>query len=657
MNFYKALLFIFLISLNIYADDFEYNSYNNHGNIGLINMPTARFYNESAHGITAYNGNPIQKITFTSNPYDWLEASFFYTSIKDKPYCSELNDPVCGQDYKDKGFNFKIRIKEEGLFPAIALGVNDIGGNGLSSSEYVVASYGKKKLDVHFGIGWGALNGAKYKLKNPFIYLDESFKNRSEAIDDFAFAGTGDFQLGRLFSNGKVSPFFGVSYSLNKKLLLKIENDTTMTEGPISYDVPKNRFSFGIDYFINKNLTLGIANERGNYFSLKFIYKNNPNISRRVYDYKKSKDISDTDNKYTKLIKNLEGNGIGVNKIIETADSLGLELTQFIHPNIDIVEQILMSSKADAGIKKDIKTDLKIANLNASSNFIDGFEENSQLIYKKSEKKSFNNKTQIVFKPFLASREEFFKGAILVENNAEFVLADNFFFTSNLKYSIADNFDDLTIPPRDFYPAQVRSDVKNYLRNIDEGVIIGRAQFDYHLSPKKNNHIMITAGILEDMFSGYGFEYLYFNPKINYAYGFEVFNVVKRDYKMRFGSLDYNSMTGSLNFYYRNYGIIPFDAQISYGKYLAGDKGTTFELSRSFMNGVEFGVFATFTDVSSKQFGEGSFDKGIFFNIPIYMNLVNYTWKPLTKDPGAKLNRKHTLHDLLVKFRPHNSKN
>ena len=168
---------------------------------------------------------------------------------------------------------------------------------------------------------------------------------------------------------------------------------------------------------------------------------------------------------------------------------------------------------------------------------------------------------------------------------------------------------------------------------------------------------MITAGILEDMFSGYGFEYLYFNPKINYAYGFEVFNVVKRDYKMRFGSLDYNSMTGSLNFYYRNYGIIPFDAQISYGKYLAGDKGTTFELSRSFMNGVEFGVFATFTDVSSKQFGEGSFDKGIFFNIPIYMNLVNYTWKPLTKDPGAKLNRKHTLHDLLVKFRPHNSKN
>ena len=51
------------------------------------------------------------------------------------------------------------------------------------------------------------------------------------------------------------------------------------------------------------------------------------------------------------------------------------------------------------------------------------------------------------------------------------------------------------------------------------------------------------------------------------------------------------------------------------------------------------------------QFGEGSFDKGIFFNIPIYKDLVNYTWRPLTKDPAAKLIRKHNLHELLVKFK------
>ena len=163
---------------------------------------------------------------------------------------------------------------------------------------------------------------------------------------------------------------------------------------------------------------------------------------------------------------------------------------------------------------------------------------------------------------------------------------------------------------------------------------------------------MASAGIFEDMFSGAGMEYLYFKPDTSYAFGVDVFKVRKRDYSWRWGHLDYENTAATANFYYRNYGTIPFDMKASAGEYLAGDVGYTIELSRTFYNGVYFGVFATFTDVTEKQFGEGSFDKGIFFNIPIYGNLINYTWRPLTKDPGAKLNRRHTLHGLLVKLRP-----
>ena len=162
---------------------------------------------------------------------------------------------------------------------------------------------------------------------------------------------------------------------------------------------------------------------------------------------------------------------------------------------------------------------------------------------------------------------------------------------------------------------------------------------------------MFTGGILEEMFSGYGIEYLWFDPSRNYAMGFEVFDVTKRDYKLRFGTLDYENITGHLNFYYRNYYAIPFDAKISIGEYLAGDFGSTFELSRTFNSGIKFGIFATNTDVSAEQFGEGSFDKGIFFDIPIFGNLINYSWRPLTKDPGQKLIRKNSLHDLLIKFK------
>ena len=147
-------------------------------------------------------------------------------------------------------------------------------------------------------------------------------------------------------------------------------------------------------------------------------------------------------------------------------------------------------------------------------------------------------------------------------------------------------------------------------------------------------------------------EYLYFKPDINYAFGIDVFKVRKRDYFWRFGHLDYENTLATANFYYRNYGTIPFDMRFSAGEYLAGDVGYTLEFSRNFYNGVQFGVFATFTDVTAEQFGEGSFDKGVFFNIPIYGNLLSYTWRPLTKDPGATLNRRHTLHGLLVRLKP-----
>ena len=611
-------------------------------------MPSARFYDEASHGITIYDGTPDQKITMTSFPYDWMEASFFYTNIQGKPYCGQSFDPVCQQDYKDKGFNFKFRLKEEGLWPAIAVGINDIAGTGYYSSEYIVGSYGINRTDFHFGVGWGALNGSSNSFKNPLGYLYDGFNNRPTGYEDKG----GQFQPGRYFSGKTASPFFGLSHSVNSNLLFKLEYDITQTPGLVGYELPKEDFSYGVEYTFRDNFTIGFSSERGNYTSLKFVYKNDPLAKSKKFKPEKAYP-KEGDNKYTKLIKNLNANSIGVDSIIETPDFIGLELTQFTHPNLDIVEQIIDFSAYDAGIDKEIKKELKVASLKGVSEIDEESKRNAELIYQRDTSRRFNTSTNFKIRPFFAARDGFFKWSLLLENDSEYIISDNFFFTSNLKFSIDDNFDDLVAPPADTYPAQVRSDVKDYLRNIDEGIIIGRAQFDYHLTPKKNHHIMLTAGILEDMFMGYGFEYLYLKEESNYGIGFEVFDVQKRDHMMKFGTLDYKNTVSSINYYYRNTNIIPFDLKISTGEYLAGDKGTTFEMSRKYLNGMEFGVFASFTDVTSEQFGEGTFDKGIFFNIPVYGNFINYTWRPLTKDPGAKLNRKHTLHDLLLRFRPY----
>ena len=640
----KKLAILIFILIPISADSYIYNSYNNHGVVGLINMPTARFFDESVHGFTIYDGTPDQKITMTSSPFNWLEASFFYTNIQGVPYPGYEY-----QDYKDKGFNLKLRLKEEGSLPAIAIGINDLAGTGFYSSEYLVASYGISNIDFHLGLGWGNMNTKEFSTKNPFTYISDSFNSRPNNTSDLG----GQFDLDKYFSGKTSSPFYGVSYAFNEKMIFHIERDTTNTSNKIKYEIPKNDYSFGFKYNINKHFVIGLSYERGNFYSLSFSYKNDPNKTIKKYEFKKEESSEQT-NKYVKLMNNLEKNGIGVNKITETSRSLGLELTQFLHSDIALIEKIIKQSTIDAGINKNIKKDIKIADLDAIKEIDETFEKNATIIYQKQSSRSFNTDTKIRFRPFLASREEFFKGAFLIENDSEFIARDNLFFNVNLKYSLVDNFDDLRFPPLNTFPAQVRSDIKQYLKNIDNGILIGRAQLDYYLTPHKNHHIMATAGILEDMFSGYGMEYLYFKQNTNYAIGFEIFNVRKRDYDWGLGHLDYENLTYNANFYYRNYGLIPFDAKVSIGEYLAGDFGSTLELSRSFENGVKFGVFATFTDVSKKEFGEGSFDKGIFFNIPIYGNLINYTWRPLTKDPGAKLIRRNTLYDLLVKFQPIN---
>ncbi len=650
IRFIKNLILfapLFFINL-VHSDNYKYNLYNNSGIVGLINIPTARSFDEGSHGITLYDGTPDQKVTLSSNPYDWLEASFFYSNIQGLPYPGFEY-----QDYKDKGFNLKIKLKKEGTWPAIAIGLNDFAGTGFYTSEYIVSSYGIKNLDLHFGLGFGALSDTGSKFNNPLAYLYEPFETRSGETDG---CRGGCFNYGQYFSGKEASPFYGFSYKLKNNLVIKFERDTTLIDRIKSpYPRRESDFSYGLDYLINDNFSLGGSYERGGFFSVKFVYKNNPKQTVKKYDFQEA-NISKNDSRITKLIKNLESNGIAVSRISETSRSLGLELSQVIHPDLNLVRDIISTSLDNAGIDKSFKTNIDVANLRGVSELDDSFNKDAMIIYEKRKPDRFTTSTnnRLRFQPFIASREEFFKGALLVENDTEFTMGENLFFNINLKYSIWNNFGDLRFESQYTAPAQVRSDVKDYLKNMDKGVLIGRAQLDYHLTPKKNHHIMLSGGILENMFSGIGMEYLYFKQEANYAFGIEAFSVIKRDYQWRFGHLDYKNNMAKGNFYLRNYGSIPFDMKISAGEYLAGDKGFTIEFSRMYQGGLRLGAFASFTNVSTEDFGEGSFDKGIFFSIPIFGNLVDYTWKPLTKDPAATLVRRTNLHSLLVKLRPLN---
>ena len=112
--------------------------------------------------------------------------------------------------------------------PAIAVGLYDFAGTGLYSSEYVVASYGVNNIDFHFGLGWGQLDGSKNKVNNPLGYISDRFNTRT--LDT---GSGGNFDLNKYFTSKTVSPFYGITYAWNNKLLFKFEKDTIDTYDPI----------------------------------------------------------------------------------------------------------------------------------------------------------------------------------------------------------------------------------------------------------------------------------------------------------------------------------------------------------------------------------------------------------------------------------------
>jgi len=97
-----------------------------------------------------------------------------------------------------------------------------------------------------------------------------------------------------------------------------------------------------------------------------------------------------------------------------------------------------------------------------------------------------------------------------------------------------------------------------------------------------------------------------------------------------------------------------YHAQVDMGRYLAGDVGATLSLTREFENGWSVGAFATKTDVSAQDFGEGSFDKGITLRIPFAWfygkptrTAADITIRPIGRDGGAKLVVADRLYSVL----------
>ena len=176
-------------------------------------------------------------------------------------------------------------------------------------------------------------------------------------------------------------------------------------------------------------------------------------------------------------------------------------------------------------------------------------------------------------------------------------------------------------------------------------------KLDYIWSSEKDVFFRADLGLIEEMFGGFGGEVLYRPFDKRYAIGLTGHFLKQREYKQRFGFRDYEVFSGHLNSYFK----LPNNLllQIHAGRYLAKDKGMTLDVSRHFKSGFRIGVFATKTNVSSEDFGEGSFNKGFYFSIPLDIysrdyrtGNIGFSMTPLTRDGGAMLHNHNSLYSI-----------
>ncbi|MEL6701800.1 MAG: YjbH domain-containing protein, partial [Pseudomonadota bacterium] len=174
------------------------------------------------------------------------------------------------------------------------------------------------------------------------------------------------------------------------------------------------------------------------------------------------------------------------------------------------------------------------------------------------------------------------------------------------------------------------------------------ASYSAKLAP--NVYSRASVGYFERMFGGLAGEVLWKPVDSRLALGAELAYVGQRDFDQRLGFQDYRVVTGHLSAYYEfGHG---YRGQVDVGRYLAGDVGATLTLTREFANGWEVGAFATKTNVSAEDFGEGSFDKGIILTIPLQSitgqvgaQRTTRQIRPVQRDGGARLSMEGRLYE------------
>ena len=679
----KILVLIFFFSINIYT-----KSYNTLGQVGLINLPSAEIMEDQSVFFTIKRDSFTKLGTLTVTPFSWLEASYFYSKPDDTYWGDKLGSNL------DKGFNVKFSYKPENAYlPHFSVGLDDFSGTGKFTKEYIVTTYNFKKFNLTTGVGWGKFVGNHHIIENPLSFISDKFNYRPRKSDNYNLGGSPAYDM---WFRGEAVLFGGIELPIDKKnkFTLKIESNPfdyykfgadNFSEKSYKLRNSESQVNYGLNYKFNQYGSINLSYVKGDTLTLSFSFGfSSKKPLRKKNEF--SPKISNTDHKqsganefYYDLLENLNNNRL----YLQTANLSEKELSITID-SADIHDPIQNTSRAAFIAEKILETNKydEISQISVGS-ILRGIQFN-KITYRTGDVKDINNYITLVkkrselkkvepleyknhyFKPkvlfpilaynfspdirlHLGSPQRFQYSGFGIKIDAEMQINRNLSINSVIAQDITNTFDKKVSIPTSSIPL-VRTEIVDYLQNSDD-LNLRVLQIDY-IAPFYNDiYARISAGYLEQMFGGFSSEILYKPFDYNFAASFEVNKVKKRGYKGRFDFLDYDTTTAHINtaYYHPKSNIL---VKLSYGKYLAQDVGYTLDLSRRMPSGWHAGFYFTRTNLSAEEYGEGSFDKGFYINIPLNIFQKKYSKRsngfsinPITRDGGQRLNIQNKLID------------
>ncbi|EJF7264689.1 hypothetical protein CGH37_11280 [Vibrio parahaemolyticus] len=684
-----------------------------YGGVGLMQMPTGRMAPEGEFNFSVTSNNEYLFYNATIQVMPWAEATIRYTIVDGLPYCTDPR--FCGDnEYTDKGIDFKFRLLEESQYvPEVSFGIRDFAGTGLFDSEYFAATkqYSNKNLgtfDFTLGIGWGSL-GSRGNITNPACKISDRFCNRP---DDYQLTG-GTTNYDRFFK-GPAALFGGIEYqTLHEPLRFKVEYDSNdysgdfpVVQGGIDM-TPHTPWNFGALYRV------GIADfrlsyERGDTLVAGLTLNTNFNDMPSFWRDEPTPEVEDNQPE--------ELSDVDWERVTEDLDKIaGYKQTQvFVNGNtVSVVgeqkkyrDRNEAHEKAAAVLYNEMPDNIDTFTINERSSGLVG----DQTVISKEKYRDFaevnyinptiedatstsSNKPQGKpaydgFERFdwgfapklvqtLGNAEDFYLFSVGLSGNASYWLTDNLEIGGSLYWDWYNNYDkfNYVTPPDGTTVPRVRTMFRAYQN--EHAVTMSNLQLTWFQEYSNTMDQQFYAGYLESMFAGVGTEFLYRPQGANWAIGADVNVISQRDPQSYFGVYDEKwqnvpeygrpfqvidkGFTGFVSgYYYPQWDFLQdLMIQVDVGQFLAGDVGTQINVSKQFKSGVIAGAFASFTDLSAEEFGEGSFTKGFYLSIPFDImtvkpsnNRANFSWQPLTRDGGQKLGRKYNLIELTDERNP-----